>query len=605
MKKKTKQFILILVCAGIVLGALCLLCFRKATPTNDPNSTGTTSESTTSETEKSLSISELIDAVKSIKSILGSSLSDIKGNRLDSAREKLQSVPQHTQAIRTSIDQTVQKFHGSVPFLQKKIDTVLELLDAADTVIENIALPAIDLLQAHPVSELHVDDGINTRQLCAYLDFIDTIMPDVESLIALANSIDFSWIDTEGEISGYLDTANSLLELYHADEAIISKMRSMLGEESDRTYLLAAQNSSEIRASGGFPGSVGVVRIQDGILTLDDFEPVNDILSAYTSSAVRITPEEYKLFGYMSGMHTPRDADLCPDFERVAFIWADGYKVMNRETLDGVIAMTPHIVQRLLKAADQEITLSDGSVLNGENATKALQYDLYFKYFSKNYPYSGREITNELFSESAKKTMDMFMNNMRISSMLSYLTIVKESFADRTLMVWMVNEAEQALIENLGWNGGLNTDPEKPQAGIYYNCTVASKLGWFFLMDTQMGERYRNEDGSYSYPVTVTFTNDITQEEIAIARPYISGIYRGTLQGSAYFFAPAGGSVSNFESDQKISIKTETYHDLELGFVRLFQIKPGESVTVTYTVTTAPGVETPLSFSKTPTAQQA
>ena len=44
---------------------------------------------------------------------------------------------------------------------------------------------------------------------------------------------------------------------------------------------------------------------------------------------------------------------------------------------------------------------------------------------------------------------------------------------------------------------------------------------------------------------------------------------------------------------------TEEYKDLQLGFWRDFHIYPGKPLTVTYNVTTAPGVETPLTFSKT------
>ena len=51
------------------------------------------------------------------------------------------------------------------------------------------------------------------------------------------------------------------------------------------------------------------------------------------------------------------------------------------QNVDGVISMTPAIVQKLLAAIDEEITLFDGLVLNGSNAARVLQYDLYYKYF--------------------------------------------------------------------------------------------------------------------------------------------------------------------------------------------------------------------------------
>ena len=73
--------------------------------------------------------------------------------------------------------------------------------------------------------------------------------------------------------------------------------------------------------------------------------------------------------------------------------------------------------------------------------------------------------------------------------------------------------------------------------------------------------------------------------------------------GSAYFFAPASGTIDHFSSDSVISVRKETYHDLQLGFLQSLYVTPGSSLTITYDVTTAPGVEAELSFSKTPTIQ--
>ena len=36
---------------------------------------------------------------------------------------------------------------------------------------------------------------------------------------------------------------------------------AIFGAEGDRTYLITAQNSAEMRASGGFPGSMGTLRL--------------------------------------------------------------------------------------------------------------------------------------------------------------------------------------------------------------------------------------------------------------------------------------------------------------------------------------------------------
>lgn len=553
------------------------------------------------ETKRELSVTDLLKAVMTLKDDMETAVDDIKGGELDSADAKIEGVSQKTDTIRQSLDVTMENLGDSLPSLQTQMENIQDLLDLVDLASEKVLQPAIRQLQNHPVAEMRSGDGVSTKLICEYLDFAESLMPDIEVLVEQANSVDLSLVDSEGKIAGYLETTNELLELYRKDNSVISRMKSVFGADGDRLYVIAAQNSAEIRASGGFPGAIGTMRIRDGVLVMEDFKKVYDVLSSYTPAEAKITNIENLLFH--GGLSAPRDADYCPDFERVAYIWALGYEAAQGEHVDGVISMTPSIVQKLLSVTGEEIKLFDGTVLNGDNAVKVLQHDLYFKYFSNDYVSGRTVISDQLFADAAKKTMQKLMENMELSDLTGYLSIAKDSFQDRTLMMWMDNETEQEIIAKLGWNGGLNTDPEKPQAGVYYNCTVASKMGWFLIMDAQIGERVKNEDGSYTYPITVTFSNDMTSEELRTASSYISGGNGGAIGGSAYFFAPAGGTVSDFTTNNGVAIENETYHDLQLGYMRIFNIYPDKPVTVTYNVTTAPGVDTPLTLSQTPTVQ--
>lgn len=550
--------------------------------------------------QEELSLTDTMNTIKTIKNNLGSALNDIKKSKFDSANTKLESVSQNIHSIRSTVE---QKFKN-VPFLKKQVNTILDLLDTAEIGMDSVLLPAINFMQSHPLSELRVGDGIHIKLLCEYLDFAESVMPEIEKIMACANSVDLSLIDTDGKIADYLNTANELMDIYHADPEVFTKVKSMLGENEDRLYLLAAQNSAETRASGGFPGSIGTIRIQDGVLTLGDFYPVNDMFVDYTPGDIHITNEEYALFNQLSGIQVPRDSDLCPDFVRVGHIWASSYEAKHNKPVNGVISMTPHIVQRILAATNEEIELADGLKLNGNNAMQILQRDIYFKYFGKTGGWHNDNIANELFAEAAQKTTKKLMDNMTLAHLLSYLKIATESFEDRTMMLWMKEEAEQELIVRMDWDGGLNNDPENPETGIFFNCVSAGKMGWFLSIDTSVGERTKNKDGSYSYPVTATFSNHMSSEEIQAAGYYITGGTVSLIPGAAYFFAPAGGSISDFTTtgDTKISLKT--YNGLQLGYLPSIVLKPNDPITVTYTVTTATNVETPLAVIQTPTAQQ-
>lgn len=561
---------------------------------------GTVHTTAPKETTAELSVTDLLKSVLTLKADLETAIDDLKENDTAASRQKVEGTFQKTETIRKSLEASSEALGDSMPSLQAQLDNIRDVLDIVDFASEKILLPALDHVEAHPLAELKAEEGVRIQPLMGYLELAESFMPDIEALIDMANQTDLSLVDSDGDIEKYLDTANKLVELYHKDSAAFERLKAMLGGNGDRLYLVAAQNSAEIRASGGFPGAMGTIRIRDGVLMMEDFRKVYDVLANYTPAEAEITTVEYNLFH--GGLSIPRDADYCPDFERVAYVWALGYEARQGEKVDGVISATPVIVQMFLAAMGEEVELFDGTVLNGENATKVLQYDLYFKYFGENYVPNRGAISDQLFADAAKKTMDKVTENIGFSNLFDYLSIAKERIEDRTLMFWMADESEQAIIKALGAHGGLNDDPEDPQAGIYYSCTVASKMGIFLAMDTQIGERVKNADGSYSYPITVTFTNDITPEEIKSASALITG-GSSAIGGSAYFFAPAGGTVGDFMTTNGISVESNTYHDLQLGCMRSFQISAGKPVTVTYTVTTAPGVEVPLGLSMTPTLQ--
>lgn len=564
---------------------------------------GTQPVATTEETVKELTVPELVKAILSLKKDTEAVLDEVKEGEVSSAREKLSAISENTAGVRLSLERTIENLGDSVPSLQEQMKNAKELLNLLDMVSQKLLEPAINELEKNPVSAMKTEEGINTKWLCAYLDFAESLMPDVEQIVEKANTVDLSLVDSDGDMAEALEKVNDLLEMYKKDNAVTGRLKAMLGGEGDRIYLLAAQNSAEIRASGGFPGAMGVIRITDGILKVDDFHKVYDVLASHTPAQAGVTSQESNLFH--GGLSAPRDADYCPDFERVAYIWALGYEAEQKEHLNGVISATPALVQRLLDAMDKEIKLFDGTVLNGDNAVKILQHDLYFEYFgSQGYVANRATVSDQLFADAAKKTMTAITEDMGMDGVMSILSVAKDSFEDRTLMLWMEDPQEQEILQKMGWNGGLNIDPENPQAGIYYNCTVASKMGYFLVREAEIGEGTQNSDGSYTYPITVTFSNDITKEEIRGASSYITGGIGGAIGGSAYFFAPAGGTVSDFTTSNGMNVELQTYHDLQLGLVRSFQIRNDNPVVVQYNVTTAPGVDTPLTLSMTPTVQE-
>ena len=497
--------------------------------------------------------------------------------------------------INKTFDKKIWKTAYKIPKFKGYIDSVKELLDLVQEASSDIARPTVAVLNDYPLSGLKVDDGFSITAINAYLSLLEDIEPKIDHIVTAMNQVDLP-MGLNSMIADYSVQIASMTGSYDNLKEFLPLFKTFIGDGSDRTYLLAAQNSSEIRASGGFPGSIGTIRIRDGVLTIGDFSSVYKVLASYTPSAANITSEEKELFG--SWMNGPRDACFDPDFERVAYIWALAYEQKNSEH----VSLTPAIIQGMLEYIGN-VTLSDGTELTSENATKVLQYDLYYKYLNANASATSYDYVDDLFAETAKATMSKLVSDFDVKKAGDYYKVFSDGAKNRTVMMWMEDEEEQELVKNAGCSGGLNEDPENPETGVYFSISDPCKLGWFLDINTEISEPVVNDDGTRTYDVTATYSNVLSNSDKVNAGNYILGSYGGTITGYIHIFAPAGGTISDIKTSNGGRMYTGTYHNLDVAYMFGNSIAPGSSITITYKVTTAAGVTTPLGVNSTPTLQ--
>ena len=546
---------------------------------------------------------ELMQQARKLKADYRELIDALMARDLSRASLLQTDVDEDMRALEQSLSNPFLKAAEFTPFLQDEVVAAKELLSIAEEGKHRLIDPLLELRENTPLSSLKTEAGFRVEPVFQYLDFAEEAFPVAEDLSARLNGLDSGFMklaDPDGKILRYTDTLSRFLEAAEPYKELLPFARTFLGDGGDRLYLFAVQNTSEIRASGGFPGAIGVISIQNGLLSIRDFKTAYQLFPSEMPSSVTITPTEVELF--YNRMRLPWDSCFSPDFERVAEIWAAAYESRSGRPVDGVISATPIIVQRLLSFLG-EITLSDGTVLTGENALRVLGHDLYYKYLSArpeirvSYP---EDVTDQLFAEAAKKLSELLFSTVTIKRLADYQAFIVNSFADRSLMMWMAREEEQETVRQLGWAATLNQNEAKPQLGVFFNSTDASKVSWFLDVDVSIGDGTPGRDGTV-YPVTVRFTNRITPEEAGISGVYILGHGSGELMGSVYLYAPAGGSIAYSASD-KGGLRSGEYRGLRL-VTQDVVLQPGESVVIECEVTTSAAAEVPLSVMQMPTAQ--
>lgn len=543
---------------------------------------------------------QVLQDVKSIQTAIGE-------NDYAAAAQSAQHASGLTGSIAGELSSPLWMVASIIPVYGQDISGMRDLMTALDDAFDEGLVPLTKTLEANPPDSLiSTDRRINVAAVTQLLDAVQDAAPSMQKCADVAESLPEMHV---GQLKSVVDPAKEKLTTINATfqkaAALAPVAGPVLGANGNRTYLIVAQNSAELRSSGGFPGSMGTLEIRDGEIILNDFSKVYDVLTDTNPSSVSITDEEYALFGAAS-MDCPRDAGIDPDFTRVASIWAASYEERNVSHLDGVISITPSVVQDIL-AIVGPVTLSDGTELTGSNATKVLQSDIYWKYLAEGADPDGTggAVTDALFAQAAHETFNKLFSNLNADTLIKFASCMAKDMEDRTVMFWLTDEGEQAILASLDCSGALNDDPMRPELGVFFSLWVGSKMGWYVDIDNQVLESKKNADGSYTYKMQTTFTDTVSSEEIASGGEYIIGdIYDyeyGILYPCLYIYAPAGGSISNLESNSSVAFEEARHDGLQAFKAWRTVLRPDQPIVCTYTVTTAPNASQEMEIVCTPT----
>lgn len=144
-----------------------------------------------------------------------------------------------------------------------------------------------------------------------------------------------------------LDQLDRLLPVWQTAIDVFANARTILGAEQPRNYLLLAQNSDELRATGGFISGVGLIQIEQGKISVIDFQDsfaIDDFSQRHPAP-----PEPLRRYMF-AGQWVLRDANWSPDFPTTARQLQAIYKIDRRRDVDGVIAINQQILPDLLTA---------------------------------------------------------------------------------------------------------------------------------------------------------------------------------------------------------------------------------------------------------------
>ena len=212
-----------------------------------------------------------------------------------------------------------------------------------------------------------------------------------------------------------------------------------------KTYLLLFQNNMELRATGGFIGSVGFLTITDGLI--EDFR-IMDVYSLDGQLKGHVEPPPPIRLYLNQPNWFLRDSNFDPDFAK-ASIQAEWFirKILNKE-IDGVIAVNLFFVQELLEATGP-VTLADfgNEVITGDNLFVKSQLHIQSGFFE------GSSSKKD-FLTALSSGLQMKISSDK-TSIFKLAQAVKKSLDEKNILIYLNDGTSQNKIERLGWGGRI------------------------------------------------------------------------------------------------------------------------------------------------------
>ena len=494
-----------------------------------------------------------------------------------------------------------------IPVLGQDVRSVRTVVDQADNLCQYALIPVCDDLGNIKLSNLLEDGVINVDLFTSLANTLSQVAPvfqqSAETLEGLPEPVIDRLREPIQKVKDLMGTADEAVTKLNEMAPYLPEMLGANGET--RNYLIIAQSNAELRSTGGFPGAAGVMTVINGSINLGDFSSFAD-MNWYDTPGFGVTEEELTIFGDGAGSDNrigriPADTNIIPDFARACEIISAMWTDQHGGTIDGIIAIDPVFLQNML-ALTGGFTTSSGIAVDGTNAAALLLHDAYNTFSTSDQDQFFAEVAGNAFSQLTSS-----LGGMGFTDLLNAITA---GIDESRLQVWMADPDEETLMVEMGCDGAIPNDPANPELGVYVSDDTYSKIAWYLSLHTTVNSFTKNMDGTTTYNVTTTLTNNLDPNDAYNQVDYITGSNtakrnRSDMIDKVYLFAPAGGTISDVHIDgyvpEEFPLKEGTYNGRQVWYVTL-QTSGLETSTLTYNVTTSADAAE-LAIHQTPTAQ--
>lgn len=220
------------------------------------------------------------------------------------------------------------------------------------------------------------------------------------------------------------------------------------GFPQEKTYLLLFQNNSELRPTGGFIGTYGIMKVENGTIK---YMTSDDVYNLDKNSHTNIEPPA-PIEKYLNRKEwTLRDANWDPDFAETGKRVIEFYNQEGgKEKIDGVIAITPTFIESLLNLTGPMYV--EGVEFKAENFTQQLENEVEMNYYKKGIEQQNRkDIIGKLTKVLVAKLFQIPKERWADIG-----GVIEDNLKQKQILVYFVNPSMQSAFSSSNWTGEIH-----------------------------------------------------------------------------------------------------------------------------------------------------
>lgn len=364
----------------------------------------------------------------------------------------------------------------------------------------------------------------------------------------------------------------------------------VLGHEKAKKYLLIFQNNSEARATGGFIGTYGIVDFDEGRLKNLFIDGIFNLDGQLYEKIIPPRPIQK-----ISTAWSTHDANWFADFPTSAKKIMNFYEKAGGQSVDGVISLTPTVVEKLL-ALTGPISLPQYNVtLDQNNFLEAVQYKVEIDYDKQlNQP---KKILADFAPLFLEKLWEVWPSKYQ-----EIFKVFVDSLAEKYILFYFSDTTLETAFKEQGWTGEiLSTEKD-------YLSVVNTNINGFktdkVIEQKIYHEAQIQEDGSIIDTIKIIRThqggqahydwyNKVNADYLRVYVPLGSKLLSAQGQTLEGYAPPIDYAAAGFKSDTDV-LSQEQSMIVDQSGVQIFTessktvfggwvyVSPGETVELTY-----------------------